>query len=450
MLDRGNLHGYQEEAVKFIQDQGTCALFLGLGSGKTISTLTAYGELLDDFAINKVLLICPLRVAQTVWDAEAQEWEHTKHLRFSKILGSTKERVKALSVDAEFYVINRENIMWLVDYLGGTKGKWVFDAIVIDESSSFKNPTSKRFRALKKVAKFSPYRTLLTATPNSNSYMDLWSQFYLVDGGGRLGWNITAYRNSYFDADYMGWGYNLKRGAMKEIQDRITDKVISASYKDLPPSSSIVMESPLKGKLFKQYIEFEKEALLQMGGGDEINAVNAAVKTGKLLQFASGAVYGEEDDYGHKPVHHFHDLKLDMIDEIMEFNPDENLIVVYQYKHELARLLKKYPQGQTIAKDGSTIGEWQAGKVPLLFIHPQSASHGIQLQKGGHIMIFMGFTWSLEYYLQVKGRIDRQGQTNPCQFIHLACGRVEHKLMQKLAQKNISQQELLDALGGLE
>jgi hypothetical protein len=263
-----------------------------------------------------------------------------------------------------------------------------------------------------------------------------------------LGWNITAYRNSYFDADYMGWGYNLKRGAMKEIQERITDKVISASYEDLPPSTSIIMESPLKGKLFKQYLDFERDALLTLEGGDELNAVNAAVKTGKLLQFASGAVYGDEEEDGTKPIHYFHDLKFDMIDEIMEFNPDENLIVVYQYKHELARLKKRYPQGVTISKDGSTIAEWQRGNIPLLFIHAQGAGHGIQLQKGGHIMIFMGFTWSLEYYLQVKGRIFRQGQTQQCQFIHLTCGRVEHRLMQKLTEKNISQQGLLDALKG--
>ncbi len=441
MLNINDLHDYQHKAINFILDKRTSALFLGLGSGKTISTLTAYGALLDNFAINKVLVISPLRVAQTVWEEEAAQWEHTKHLRFAKVLGNTKQRAAALNTDAEFYLINRENIPWLIDYLGTSKESWVFDAIVVDESSSFKNHASKRFKALKKVAKYSEYRTLLTATPNSNSYLDLWSQFYILDGGARLGWNITAYRNSYFIPDFDGWGYHIRRGAVKEIQDRIQDRVISASYEDLPDATSTIMESPLTGKLHKQYIEFEQEALLKLEDGDELNAVNAAVKTGKLLQFASGAVYDED-----KKVHHFHDLKLDMIDEIVEFNPDRNLIIVYQFKHELARLQKRYPQGTTIAKDGSTIKEWNEGKVPMLFIHAQGAGHGIQLQHGGHIMIFMGFTWSLEYYLQVKGRIHRQGQKNKVQFIHLTCGRVEHKLMKKLTQKNIQQQDLLDAL----
>jgi len=439
MLNRTDLHGYQEKAVSFIKEQETSALFLGLGAGKTISTLTAYSDLLDDFAINKILIIAPLRVAQTVWAEEALNWEHTKGYRFSKILGKPQERLDALKKDAEFYVINRENIPWLVEQIK-TKKDWVFDAIVIDESSSFKNHASKRFKALKKVAGGSYYRTLLTATPNSNSYMDLWSQFYLIDGGARLGFNISMYRRSYFNPDHMGWGFHIKDGAIKTIQDKIQDKVISATYDDLPPAVSTVMESPLKGALHKQYLTFEKDALLGIDGG-ELNAVNAAVLTGKLLQFSSGAVYDEE-----KNVHHFHDLKLDMIDEIMEFNPDENILIVYQFKHELARLKKKYPQGQTLSKDGSTVNEWQRGEIPLLFIHAQGAGHGINLQKGGHIMVFMGFTWSLEYYLQVKGRIDRQGQTNPCQFIHLAVGQVEHKLMKTLTRKNISQQELLDAL----
>jgi SNF2 family DNA or RNA helicase len=439
MLKRSDLHEYQEKAVSFIKEQETSALFLGLGAGKTITTLTAYSDLLDDFAINKVLIIAPLRVAQTVWAEEAAEWEHTKGYRFSKILGSPAERLAALKRDAEFYVINRENLVWLVDQMKSKKD-WKFDAIVVDESSSFKNHAAKRFKALKKVAGLSYYRTLLTATPNANSYMDLWSQFYLIDGGARLGFNISMFRRTYFIPDHMGWSWNLKSGSIKTIQNKIKDKVISASYDDLPQAVDTIMESPLTGKLHKQYLTFEKEALLGIEDG-ELNAVNAAVLTGKLLQFSSGAVYDED-----KNVHHFHDLKLDMIDEILEFNEGENIIVVYQFQHELERLKKKYPHGKTISKDGSTINDWQAGKIPLLFIHAQGAGHGIQLQKGGHIMVFMGFTWSLEFYLQVKGRIYRQGQTKPCQFIHLAVGEVEHKLMRTLTRKKVTQQELLDAL----
>ena len=443
MLTRADLHDYQIEGVEFIKKQETSALFLGLGAGKTITTLTAYSDLLDDFAISKILIIAPLRVAQTVWHTEAKNWEHTKDYRFSKILGTPEQRLKALNANSEFYVINRENLVWLVNQMK-KKSDWKFDAIIIDESSSFKSHSAKRFKALKKVAGLSFYRTLLTATPNSNSYMDLWSQFYLIDGGARLGFNVSMFRRTYFIPDNMGWSYYIKDGSVKMIQDKIKDKVISASYDDLPPSTSTIMESPLSGDLRKQYLKFEKDALLAVGD-EELNAVNAAVLTGKLLQFSSGAVYGEEID-GKKPVHHFHDLKLDMIDEILEFNPDENIIVIYNYKHELERLKKKYPQGQTLNKDGSTVDEWNEGKIKMLFLHPQGAGHGINLQHGGHIMIFMGFTWSLEYYLQVKGRIDRQGQKNNCQFIHLVVGAVEHKLMKTLAKKNIVQEDLLNAL----
>ena len=409
-----------------------------IGAGKTISTLTAYSDLLDNFTINKVLIIAPLRVAQSVWEEEAQQWEHTKDYRFAKILGTPKERLDALRSDAEFYVINRENIPWLVEQMKNKK-QWKFDAIVVDESSSFKNPTSKRFKALKKVAGLSPYRTILTATPNSNSYMDLWSQFWLLDGGGRLGFNISMYRRTYFVSDYMGWGWKIKDGSIKTIQDKIAGKVLSATYDELPPYTDIVMDTPLSGKLLKQYKEFEKEAMLKLDG-EELSAVNAAVLTGKLLQFSSGAVYDED-----KIVHHFHDLKLDALDEILEFNPDENIIVVYQFKHELERLQKKYPKGVKLT-DGQSIKDWNDGKIKMLFVHPLSAGHGIQLQHGGHIMVFFGFTWSLESYLQVKGRIHRQNQKNPCQFIHLAVGEVEHKLMRSLTIKNISQQQLLDTL----
>ena len=408
------------------------------GAGKTISTLTAYGELLDDFAISKVLIIAPLRVAQSVWEEEAQEWEHTKHFKFAKILGKPKERLAALRSDAEFYVINRENITWLVEQMKSKKD-WKFDAIVIDESSSFKNHASKRFKALKKVAGLSPYRTLLTATPNSNSYLDLWSQFWLIDGGARLGFNISMYRRTYFNSDYMGWGWRIKDGAMKLIQDKIQDKVISATYDELPPAVSVVMNSPLEGNLLKQYLKFEKDAMLQIED-EELNAVNAAVLTGKLLQFSSGAVYDED-----RVVHHFHNLKFDMVDEILEFNPDENIIIVYQFKHELERLEERYPEGVKLS-DGQAIKDWNDGKIKILFAHPKSAGHGIQLQHGGHIMVFMGFTWSLEEYLQIKGRIHRQNQKNQCQFLHLAVGEVEHKLMRTLTRKEVIQEDMLNAL----
>ena len=439
MLTRGLLHGYQVEAVKFIKEHFGAALFLGLGAGKTVSTLTAIADLYDDFdpTCEKVLIIAPLRVANSVWHNELKMWEHTKHMDYSICTGALKNRLAALEKDSFITIINRENIPWLVKHYGS---KFPYNFVVIDESSSFKNGTSKRFRALKSVMKKVDRCVLLTATPSPNSYMDLWAQIYLIDGGGRLGWTLTAFRSSYFDSDYMGYNYTLKHGAMKEIQDKIKDLVMSAKYEDLPDYVSSVITSPLSGKLLKQYLTFQKDAILAIGD-EELNAVNAAVLTGKLLQFCSGSVYDE-----HKKVLPFHDLKLDMLDEVLEFNPDENMLVAYNYKHELERLQKKYPHGEVLDKEGRNIERWNNGEIKLLFVHPASAGHGIQLQHGGHILVWFGFTWSLEFYQQLIGRIHRQGQKKHVRVIHLAVGEIEERLMRTLASKDVSQELLLDAL----
>ncbi len=438
MLKRSDLHGYQNDAVEFIKDNMGAGLFLGLGAGKTASTLTAMQDIYDDFEIDRFLVIAPKFVTQTVWHNEAKEWEHID-LDFAICTGPVKDRLAALNKKATVTVINRENIPWLVAHY---KSKFPFKMLIIDESSSFKNPTSKRFRALKSIRKYIDRCVILTATPSPNGYLDLWSQIFLLDGGGRLGFNITAYRNTYFNADFLGYTYTLKGGAMLKIQDKIQDLVISANYEDLPDYVPTVMNSPLEGKLKKQYTKFEEDALLGIDGA-ELSAVNAAVLTGKLMQFSSGAVYDDEDP---KIVHHFHDLKINMLDEILEFNADENIIVVYNFKHELERLQKKYPEGRTISKDGSTIQEWNDGKIKMLFIHPASAGHGIQLQHGGSLMVMFGFTWSLELYKQVIGRIHRQGQENMVRVIHLAVGSVEHRLMRTISKKDMTQEDLLKAL----
>jgi len=395
-------------------------------------------DIYDDFEIDRFLVIAPLFVSKTVWHNEADEWDHID-LDFAICTGPLKKRLEALDKNATVTVINRENIPWLVEHY---KSKFPFKMIIIDESSSFKNPTSKRFRALKSIRKYIDRCVILTATPSPNGYLDLWSQIFLLDGGGRLGFNITSYRNTYFNADFMGYTYTLKEGSMQKIQEKITDLVISANYEDLPDYVSTVMNSPLEGKLKKQYKKFEDDAILGVEGV-ELSAVNAAVLTGKLMQFSSGAVYDDEDP---KIIHHFHDLKFDMLDEILEFNPDESIIVVYNFKHELSRLQKRYPQGTKLAKDGSTIKEWNEGKVKMLFLNPASAAHGIQLQHGGSIMVMFGFTWSLELYKQVIGRIHRQGQKNMVRVIHLAVGNVEHRLMRTISKKDTIQGDLLMAL----
>ena len=449
MLKRNNLHGYQDRAVSFIKEKQTCNLFLGMSLGKTISTLTALQELYDDFSIHKIIIFAPLRVCQTVWRQESQKWDHTTHLTFRQVTGSLKERQKALEQDAVVTLCNYENIPWLI-----ANTKWDYEMVVFDESTKMKNSTSKRFRALKKVLKHSPYRVNLTGTPSPNGLMDLYGQVWLLDGGARLGWSLTAFRNSYFNVDFMGYNYTPKHGAMKDIQDRIQDVSLSMStddYLDLPPLIYDVINSPLKGKLLKQYQTFEEDALLSIANV-ELTAVNSAVLVGRLRQFSSGAIYEEidEDVKGKREVIHIHDLKLEMLDEIFEENQSEDFIVVYEFKHELERLLKRYPDGEVIDKAGVNIERWNKGEISKLFIHAASAGHGINLQYNskGNTMIFMTAPWSLELYQQAVARLYRQGNDLVTKVINLTVGAVDLKVARALSNKNATQQELLNALKG--
>ena len=397
-------------------------------------------DMYDDFEIHKFLVIAPLRVANTVWEKEAGDWEHTEHLDFAICTGDVKKRLEALKKNATVTVVNRENIPWLVEHY---KSKWPFKMVVIDESSSFKNGTSKRFRAMKKVMKYIDRTVLLTGTPASNGYIDLWSQFYLLDMGARLGFTLTMFRNSYFDAGYMGYTYTLKDGAMHTIQSKIADCVLSMNsedYLELPENVPSVLGNKLTGKLLKDYLMFEKDALLKVGEG-ELTAVSAAVLTNKLLQFCSGAVYDEN-----KIVHHFHDLKFDTLDEIIEANPEENLLVAYNYKHELERLIKRYPEAVVMDKGGEAVDAWNEGKIKMLLVHPKSAGHGLNLQHGGSMLVWFSFTWSLEEYQQLNKRLHRQGQKNVVRTIHIAVGEVEEKLMRAISRKDLTQAQLLKAL----
>ena len=447
MLNRSNLHAYQNRAVDFIKDKQAVALFLDMGLGKTASTLTAIADLVNDFAVLKVLVVAPLRVANTTWHTESKKWGHTNHLNFSIITGTKKEREEALRKNADVYVTNRENIPWLVDEVTGKTNrrtdKWDFDMIVFDESSSFKNPRSLRFKKIKKVLKESNYRVLLTGTPSPNGYLDLWSQFYLLDGGGRLGFSITQYRNAYFTSDFMGFNYILKPNAPEQIQRRLEDITLSMSaddYLELPEAVYTVLDTPLPPKLLKEYKKFEKQMIMEMSDGD-ITAMSAATLSNKLLQFSSGAIYDEN-----KAVHHIHDLKFDTMDEIIEENPNDNILVAYNYKHELERLIQKYPDAVVMDKKGKAVEKWNKGEIKMLLAHPASAGHGLNLQHGGSLAVWFGFNWSLELYQQFNARLHRQGQEDVVRIMHIAVGEIEHKLMKALAQKDVTQQDLLKAL----
>jgi len=442
MLKKELLHPYQKRAVNFILEKRNVALFLDLGLGKTVTTLTAIEELMyDKFIVNKVLIVAPLRVCNSVWEQEAANWEHTKILTFSNLSGGKANMLKGLQKRADVYLINRENVKALVEHLGK---KWDFDMMVIDESSSFKSHASQRFKALKKVIHKINYTVLLTGTPAPNGYMDLWSQIYLLDGGERLGRTITMYRQKYFVRDFMGYNYEIATGAMKRIEEKIKDIVLSMDAKDyleLPERIDVVMEAPLKGELLKTYKKFEKEMLLNIKAEEKITALNAATLSNKLLQFCSGNVYDEDGN-----VHHIHDLKIEMLKEVIEDNPNENLFIAYNYKHELEQILKHFPQAVAIDKGGEAIEKWNRGEIKMLLGHPQSTGHGLNLQKGGNTIVWYGFTWSLEYYQQLNARLHRQGQTKPVKVIHLAVGEVEYKLMKTLSKKDIVQSNLLEVL----
>lgn len=444
MLNKSNLHKYQLKGVEHILTKPHCALWLDMGLGKTITTLTAIEDLLyDSYEVHKVLLIAPLRVCNSVWKQEAENWEHTKCLKFSNLAGGKSNMVKGLQRKADVYLINRENIKTLVDYLGS---KWNFDMVVIDEASSFKSHSSQRFKALKKVLHKINRLVELTGTPAPNGYIDLWSQIYLLDGGFRLGRNITAYRSRYFDSDFMGYKYTLKDGAIKNIQDKIQDLILSMSaedYLELPDYVPSVLDNKLDGKLLKQYQQFEKEMILELDNEDNITAMSMATLSNKLLQFCSGNMYDETGS-----VRHFHNLKLDTLEEILEENQNENILVAYNYKHELDALLKRFPEAVVLDKEGKAISEWNDGNIKILLTHPASAGHGLNLQKGGSIIVWYGFTWSLELYQQFNARLHRQGQKKTVKIMHIAVGEVEYRLMKALAIKDATQDSLMKAMKG--
>lgn len=365
MLSRDDLHDYQRRAVDFIKDEGRCGLFLDMGLGKTTSTLTAITDLLDSFEVHKVLVVAPLRVANSVWKQEVDKWEHLGDLRVSVCTGSKRERLAALKTTADIYVINRENIPWLVEHYGK---QWPFDMVVIDESSSFKNATSKRFKALRKVLPMTDRMVLLTGTPSPNGLMDLWAQIYLLDMGGRLGRTLTAYRQRFFDQGYMGWTYELREGSAEKIHALIADKVVHMSaedYLDMPERIDVTREVDLPPATLAEYKVFENTMFLELEE-DEIEALTAGVLANKLMQYASGAVY-TNDKGAWKEVHK---EKLDALAEIIEDNPGENILVAYNFKSDLERLLKKFPKARVLDKDQKTIDAWNNGDIPLLFAHP--------------------------------------------------------------------------------
>lgn len=449
-MDKQDLMAYQLKAIDHILENNYCALFLEMGLGKTVSTLTAISELIyDRLEVSKVLVIAPKRVAQSTWSTEIAKWSHLRHLKLSKVLGTESERKKALMKPADVYVINRENVAWLVGYLGGS---WLFDMVVIDELSSFKSPQATRFKALKQVRGRMGRVVGLTGTPAPNGLIDLWSQLYLLDLGERLGRTLTAYRQAFFkpgqSKGHVVFNYRLQNGAEEAIHDKIKDICISMKAKDLlelPERLDIDRVVEMSNEVRKKYDDFEQiEVLKLLESGEEINVGSAAALTNKLLQFSNGAVYGEG-----KKVFEVHDEKLDEFDEILEESQGDPVLVFYQFKHDIPRLekrLEKYGVGKVL--DGEQdVDDWNVGKFKWLMCHAASAGHGLNLQYGGSIMVWFGLPWSLELYLQAVARLDRQGQTDKVRNFRIVCkGTMEEDVAKALEGKKGSQEALMEAV----
>jgi len=445
---------HQEKAMAFLREHKQCALFLDMGLGKTVVTLTYIKELLDDFAVNKVLVIAPKRVAEDTWTREKDKWDHLSDLRISTVIGSQKQRLKALETDADIYVINRENVVWLVEECGT---KWQFDMLVIDELSSFKSNQAKRFRALKRVIKLIPRVIGLTGTPAPNGYIDLWPEIYLIDQGESLGKTLTVYRDTFFSPGahkgHIVYEWILKRGSKRLIDTRLSQFCLSMSKEDwlqMPPITYNEVVVRMDKSERDAYESLSKDKILPiLGNGvstlEDFDSVvvggTAATLSNKLLQMANGAVY---DDCG--AVFYLHDRKLDALEELREASQGQPLLVFYSYKHDLDRILERFKDAR-ILKDSNDISAWNEGKIPMLLCHPGSAAHGLNLQEGGHIIIWFGLPWSLELYQQANGRLYRQGQEHPVVIHHIVCeDTIDSKVLDALQNKDATQRSLLNAL----
>ncbi|TXK26010.1 DEAD/DEAH box helicase [Bacillus amyloliquefaciens] len=430
-------HQYQEHAIKHIIDTHAAGLFLDMGMGKTVS-------LYDYFDVSNVLVIAPLRVAEDTWSRESEKWDHTSYLKVSKVLGPESSRIMALDMKADIYVINRENVEWLVNFYGK---KWPFDMVVIDELSSFKSSKAKRFRALKKVRPFIKRIVGLTGTPAPNSLIDLWPQMYLLDQGERLGKTVTSYREKYFQPDQRNrtviYSWKLKEGAEKAIHEKVSDICISMQARDwlqLPERIDNIVKVRMTDKVKAKYKQLEKDLLLPFLDGDVV-ADTAAVLSNKLLQLANGAVYDENGE-----IQKLHDEKLNALEDIVDAANGKPILVFYSYKHDLERIQQKFKKAKTL-DSSREIADWNNGKIEMLLAHPASTGHGLNLQDGGHVIVWFGMTWSLELYQQANARLDRQGQKHSVIVNHLVTeGTVDEDVMRALEGKAVGQNALMEAV----
>ena len=437
---------HQDAGIEWIVEHPACALLWGMGTGKTVTTLTAINallyELLED---GPVLVIAPKRVAENTWSKETAKWEHLHHLRISRVMGTAKQRQEALAAKADIYVINRENVVWLVEYLGK---RWPFPIVVIDELSSFKSAQAKRWKALRRVRGRIRRIIGLTGTPRPNGLEDFWPEVYLLDQGERLGRTLSQFRTRYLVPEKMNghivYSYRPREGAEDEVYGKLSDICMSIRKEDvlsLPGQiyEDVVLDAP--PALLKQYKQFERDKVLECLDADgEIVAGTAAALTNKLLQFANGAIY--DMDGG---VHRLHDIKLDALEELIEAAGGDSVLVLYSYKHDADRIRERIKcHGLDTPED---MDAWNRGEIPVALAHPASIGHGLNLQDGGHIIIWFGVPWSLELYQQANERLNRPGQKHVCRIYHLILGGTHDvRVLKSLNNKDIGQAAAIEAL----
>lgn len=445
-------HGYQSYCIRKILEIKKLGLFLDMGLGKTVTTLTAVKELkYNRFEVRKVLVIAPKKVAEGTWTKEKDKWEHTKMLRVSQVLGSRAKRVRALNSPADIYIINRENVVWLVDYY---RNSWPFDMVVVDESSSFKSHKAKRFKALSSVGPHINRLVELTGTPSPNGLDDLWAQLYLLDGGERLGKKYTQFRERYFQPDRRGadgmiYSYEAKPGTEESILRKISDICISMKaedYLELPEITFHQIPVVLDAKAEKAYRELERKMVLEIPEDEEeISVASAAALSNKLLQLANGAIY--DDD---RNVHEVHNCKIEAFLELIESLQGKPALVFYNYQHDRERILRALEKSKLRIrelKDTQDEDDWNAGRIDILLTHPASSAYGLNLQQGGNHVVWFGLTWNYELYTQANKRLHRQGQTERVIIHHLVCeGTRDEDVMQALERKDDVQKWVMQSL----
>ena len=447
-------YNYQRAAIQWVLDHPRCGLLLDMGLGKSVITLTAIQQLMDDCEVSRTLVVAPKKVAETTWTTEAEKWDHLQSLKVAKVMGTEKQRNLALASKADIYVIGRDSFVWLVGKYGG---QLPFDVLVIDELTSFKSPKSNRFKAMRTAIPTVNRVIGLTGTPAPNGLIDLWAQMYCIDMGERLGKSVTKYRETYFETHK--WNNvivrcDIKKGCEDVIKNKISDICLSMQAKDylqLPDMITHETKLTLSPKVMEAYNKFEKEKVLEFtelhtGENANILANSAAGLMNKLSQFANGAIYDEAKD-----VHEIHDEKLDKLAEIVEAANGNHVLVFYQFKHDVTRITKKL-KGYTVKsyEGEKELREWNDGKIDVLLAHPMSTAFGLNMQQGGHYIVWFGTGWNLELYQQANARLHRQGQQHPVQVYKLICANtVDERANTALSGKQGVQQSLLDSLNFL-